>query len=158
MKKYFIKPEPKIPFTKEGYDKLISEKKQLESERPEAVEHLRLARGMGDLSENGYYKASRQKLSFIDAQLRHMTKLLKNAVIVESKHSGVCDIGSHVVLEVDGKECTYMIVGGYESDPQANTISHKSPIGQSIMGKKVGDEFIIYSPKGERTGKILSIV
>lgn len=148
MPKYFIKKEARIPFTKVGYEKVLKEKADLMAERPDAVEHLRKAREMGDLSENGYYKAARQRLSFIDARLRSLTRLVKLGVIVTSANSGKVDIGSTVVISDGTKEFTYTIVGGYESDPTKGTISYMSPIGKSLMGKKPGDSATIQVPAG----------
>ena len=61
MTKILPKKEPRIPFTREGYEKLLADQEKFLAARPEAVHHLAEARGMGDLSENGYYKASRQQ-------------------------------------------------------------------------------------------------
>ncbi len=135
MKKIFAKKEARIPFTKDGYDKILAEKAELMAQRPDAVEHLRLARNMGDLSENGYSKASRQRLSFIDARLRRVDRLIKLAKIVASANAGFVDIGSHVQITDGSREFEYDIVGGYESDPSRKTSSHISPIGKALRGK-----------------------
>src|SRR5258708_14698218 len=63
-------PMNQIRFTKQGYEKLKRDYEELLKSRPAAVDDLKKARDMGDLSENGYYKASKSKLSFIDARLR----------------------------------------------------------------------------------------
>src|SRR5689334_10033371 len=139
MKKMLLRKEPRIPFTKEGYDKLIEERKKLLAQRPEAVEHLRKSREMGDLSENGYYKASRQQLTFLDSRIRRAERLVKLAVIVQSTNTGIIDIGSKVKIKDENKEYEYEIVGGYESDPSKHTISYISPIGRALMNKKKGD-------------------
>ncbi len=157
MKKIFQNKEARIPFTQEGYDQLIADKIKLTNERPEAVEHLRKAREMGDLSENGYYKASRQRLSFLDGQLRRIERLVKLAKIVESKHMGVVDIGSTVTIQDETNTYTYTIVGGYESDPTKKTISYMSPIGKSLMGKKVQDSATVHAPAGIKLFKIIDI-
>lgn len=148
---------PRIPFTKEGYEKLLEEKKKLLSERPEAVEHLRKAREMGDLSENGYYKASRARLSFLDGRIRRIERLVKLAIIASPSQTEKIDIGSSVCITDTQKEYTYTIVGGYESDPSKNTISHLSPIGRSLMGKKKGDTVEVHAPSGIKTFTVLSI-
>lgn len=149
MKKYFIKKEPRIPFTQDGYDKLVTEHAKLTAERPAAVDHLRKAREMGDLSENGYYKASRAALSFLDARLRRATRLLKLATIVSSHGSTSVQIGSVVKVKTGEKESEYTIVGGYESDPVNHTISHISPLGKAMIGKIAGDTVEVRAP--ERT-------
>ncbi len=157
MKQLFLKKEPRIPFTKEGYQKLIEEKATLLRERPDAVEHLRLARNMGDLSENGYYKASRQKLTFIDSRIRRVERLIRLAVIVESSHGGVVDIGSVVTISDGTNTFEYTIVGGYESDPSKKTISHISPLGKALLSKKQGDIIEVNAPSGMKKYTILKI-
>lgn len=141
----------RIPFTSSGYEKLKEEKAKLLRERPEAVEHLRRAREMGDLSENGYYKASRAKLSSLDSRLRHLEKLIRLGKVVQSANTGFIDIGSTVTISDGTKDSTYTLVGGYESDPSKKTISYLSPIGKALMGKKVGDMVDVKTPTGTRT-------
>jgi transcription elongation factor GreA len=148
MIKTSIPPPRRIPFTQEGYDKLLSEKKRLISDRPEAVDHLRKAREMGDLSENGYYKASRAKLSSLDGRLRHLEKLIRLGRVVQTAHTGFVDIGCTVTITDGLKESTFTLVGGYESDPIHHTISYISPLGKSLMGKKEKDVITVNAPKG----------
>jgi transcription elongation factor GreA len=146
MKKVFIKREPPIPFTREGYEKVLQEKEELLRVRPEAVENLRKAREMGDLRENGYYKAARQRLSFVDAQLRRLERLVRYGKIVESSHRGIVEIGSTVTITDGTTKYEYTVVGGYESNPSEKTISHISPLGRALMGKKQGDVALVYAP------------
>ena len=127
------------------------------TERPEAVEHLRKAREMGDLSENGYYKASRARLSFLDARIRRVERLIRLGVIVQSSQSGVVDIGTKVKITDGQKEYEYEIVGGYESDPSKKTISHISPIGRALMGKKQNETITVQAPSGTKIYTILSV-
>lgn len=156
--KYLLnKKAPRIPFTQAGYDKIVNEKSKLDAERPDAVEHLKKAREMGDLSENGYYKATRQRLSFIDARLRRLTNIIKRATIITPVHTGMIDIGSTVTLKTEDREMTYTIVGGYESDPTKHSISHQSPLGRALIGKKVGDTVIVHAPVRTITYTILSL-
>lgn len=148
MIKIYPKKEPRIPFTQTGYDELVAERKKLTAQRPEAVEHLRKSREMGDLSENGYYKASRAALSFLDSRLRRANRLIKLAVIVGASNNGVIQIGSTVKLTDGTRELELTVVGGYESDPAKHTISHQSPMGRAIMGKKSGDVATVSAPVG----------
>ena len=112
---------------------------------------------MGDLSENGYYKASRQRLTFIDARLRRLANILKRAKIVHTANTGFIDIGSTVTLQVKGTEITYSIVGGYESNPIEHSISHISPLGKSLMGKRAGDTVEVKAPAGVMTYTVVSV-
>jgi transcription elongation factor GreA len=147
----------RIPFTQDGYNNFLEEKKKLLSERPEAVDHLRRAREMGDLSENGYYKASRARLSALDARLRHLERLIRLGRVVQTAHTGFIDIGCTVTITDGEKESTYTLVGGYESDPMKHTISYISPLGKALMGKKERDCVTFHAPKGDVTYTILHI-
>ncbi len=140
--------EPRIIFTKQGYEDQLKERKRLLEERPDAVINLTKSREMGDLSENGYYKAARQRLSAIDANLRRVERLIRCAKIVETFNTGTVEIGRTVTLSGNGKSVTYTIVGGYESDPMKKTISHMSPIGKAILGKRIGETVQIHIPAG----------
>jgi transcription elongation factor GreA len=155
--KIFYKREKRIPFTKTGYEKLLEEKEKYLSERPQAVDHLRKAREMGDLSENGYYKASRQRLSFLDAQLKRVTKLITLAQVVSSKHDGTVDIGSLVEVKNDSMVMEFTIVGGYESSPKNQSISSVSPLGKALMGKRKGNKVFVTTPKGTVTYQIINV-
>lgn len=146
--KFIPKKEPRIPVTQEGYEKLIEEKNVLQSRRPEAVDHLREARNMGDLSENGYYKASRQQLSFLDSRIRRVERLIRLAKIIEP---------TRVKLTDGTREYEYTIVGGFESDPAKKYISPASPLGRALIGKKSGDAVEVHTPSGIKTYTILSI-
>lgn len=157
MKRVFIKKELRIPFTKEGYQKVLEEKQKLLGERPDAVDHLRKAREMGDLSENGYYKASRGRLSFIDTRLRRLDRLRRFGIIVQSTGSGRVEIGSRVAVRTGNTDLEYTIVGGYESDPSKKTISHSSPVGKALMGKKKDDSVEVITPKGIVSYTILAV-
>lgn len=155
--KVFIPQPKKIPFTRLGYQAVLEEKKKLIAERPDVVENLRKAREMGDLSENGYYKASRAKLSAVDARLRHLERLIRYGKIVEATTTGCVDIGSTVTIHDGSKDLTVTIVGGYESDPKNHTISYLSPIGKAIMGKKKNDTVSVVIPSGVANYTITSI-
>lgn len=158
MRKVFVKKESSIPFTKDGYQNVLDEKAKLLSERPEAVEHLRKSREMGDLSENGYYKASRARLSFLDARIRRVERLVRLGRIVVSKDNGTVEIGSHITITDGAAQFEYEVVGGYESDPSKKTISHISPIGKALIGKKKSDIISVVAPSGVKTYTILDIV
>lgn len=153
-----VRPQPQhIRFTKEGYEKLKQEYEDVKKQRPAAVAELKKARGMGDLSENGYYKASRQKLNFIDGQLQRLAYALKFSDIIESSGEDIVEIGKTVTIS-DGKaEKTYNIVGDWEADPMNGKISLVSPIGKAIALKKTGDEVTIEIPAGTKTYRISEI-
>lgn len=146
-----------IRFTKEGYEKLQQEFEDLKKERPDAVMHLKKAREMGDLSENGYYKASRAKLSGIDGRLWRIEMQLKHALIVEANDQSGVDIGCTVTFSNGERERTYQMVGDLEANPAEGKLSLNSPIGKALGGKKEGEDVQISTPSGTTTYKILKV-
>lgn len=139
-----------IRFTKAGYKKLQEELADLQQQRPGAVEHLKKAREMGDLSENGYYKASRAKLSWIDGQIMRKKYYLKQAKIIEEEQaSSAVQIGKTVVLTDGKREINYDIVGDLEANPAEGKISLLSPLGKALSGKHEGDIFDLHIPAGK---------
>ncbi len=148
---------PPIPFTADGFAEVKKQHEHYLAERPAAVENLRKSREMGDLSENGYYKASRQRLSFIDGRIRHFYKLLKLGRIVQASSDGTVQIGSRVRVKGNETERTFTIVGGYESNPNEEKISHISPIGLALMGKRTGDHVSVSIPSGSVEYVVLSV-
>lgn len=150
-------PPKRIPFTKDGYQKILDEKAKLLAERPDAVEHLHKARDMGDLSENGYYHAAKGRLRGIDSRLRHLERLVRLGKIIPTATTGMVGFGSTVVVS-DGKNTfEFTVVGGYESDPTKKTVSHISPIGKALMNHSVGDTITVLAPNGSKEYSIVSI-
>lgn len=145
-----------INFTQQGYEKLKFDYEKILKARPFAVLDLKKAREMGDLSENGYYKSAKAKLSSLDYKMRTIKLQLKQAVI-SNKTPGVIGLGSKVKLKIAKTEITYNIVGDLEADPSLNKISTLSPIGKALIGKKINEETEINTPAGKTKLKILDI-
>lgn len=138
----------KLYFTREGLEKIKQEYESLQQQRPDALEHLKKARELGDLSENGYYKASRAKLSFIDGRLFRLKNVLKEAVVIEATEAGFVSLGCLVVLDSGEEIKEFRIVGRYEANPAEGKISDVSPIGKQLLGKKIGDTVLVNAPAG----------
>lgn len=146
-----------IPFTKKGYEELKAKLNIEISKRPEAVRELTKGREMGDLSENGLYKAAKQELNDIDRTIRNLKYLLKYGKITTPVNNGRIQIGHRVVVETKNGNKEFLIVGEEEADPKQNKISNKSPIGHNLMGKSEGEEIMITIPNGKIKYKISSI-
>lgn len=147
-----------IRFTKEGYQKIQNEYQQLVVDRKDAVDALRSAREMGDLSENAAYKVARQRLSQTDSRIRHLKKLLVLGRITEAEFKGVVSFGTKVTVEMPNRtNSTYIIVEGYETDPACGKLSTSSPIGRALMGKKPGDRIEVKVPSGTISLRILKV-
>ncbi|HEX7042613.1 MAG TPA: transcription elongation factor GreA [Patescibacteria group bacterium] len=146
-----------ILFTQDGYNKLVKEQEDLKGIRKLAVEDLSKARAMGDLSENGYYKSARAKLSSVDHRIRQVKYLLQYGKVKTISNNGTIDIGSNVILKTGNGEKTYSIVGGFESNPLEGRLSHISPLGKALIGKKAGDTVIIQTPSGTSQYVVTSV-
>jgi len=148
----------KIPFTKKGYDDLVTELNVLKVKRISAVNNLKTAREMGDLSENAAYKVARSKLSSIDYRLRYLIKTIDNAYIKESFLKDVIEIGCTVVVEDNLKiKKTFQIVNSHESDVIKGKISYYSPVGKALVGKRLNEVVYIRIPNGHILYKIKEI-
>src|SRR3989344_9161634 len=115
----------KIPFTKEGMLKIKRDYENLVQSRPEAVAHLKKARELGDLKENGYYKASRAKLSDIDRRLHISKWLLAKAYVINTHSKEQINIGNKITLKNNDALITYTLVSKYEADPAAGKIKYQ---------------------------------
>ena len=146
-----------IPFTKQGFENLKNELSYLISKRPEAVKQLTRGRDMGDLSENGLYKAAKQELNDIDRNIRNLKYLVKNGKVLMPTNNDYVQMGHNVVVVTENGRKEFLIVGEHEANPKENKISHKSPIGHNLMGRKTGEQIEIRTPGGFINYEIISI-
>lgn len=142
--------------TKIGKVKLEDELADLLSARADITERIAEARSYGDLSENAEYAAARDEQSSNEARIAEIEKILSDVKIIRETKKGTIGLGSTVVLE-NGKEARYQIVGAVEADPLNGKISNESPLGIELMGKKVGDEVTILTPKSKMTYTVKAI-
>jgi transcription elongation factor GreA len=150
------KPSP-IPLTQAGYDRFSLELESLTKKRSEILIRLQAAREMGDLSENGAYKAARFELSDTDHNIRRLTYLVRYGEVMPIQHNGTVGFGSKVTLTTGANQVVFTIVGEFESDPTKSTLSQESPLGQMILGKKPGDTVTVNSPGGTTIYTILKV-
>ena len=150
----------KVYLTKEGLEKIQKELEQLKSKtRPETVDRLSLARIQGDLSENNEYTSAKEDLAFIDSRIEELEELLLRVVLIDEKqdYDGMVSLGCRVTVNLENDEHLYHIVGEWEADPVQKKVSHSSPLGQALIGRKVGDEVEFEAPAGKVLYKIVKI-
>lgn len=136
--------------TKEGYLKLQKEAEELRERRLLVLQKIKEAREQGDLSENAAYKSAREEQGFIDRRLDELDELFRVAKIAEKNgHCDKVDVGCDVVVGANGEEHRFQIVAPCEADPAQGKISYQSPLGQELLGKRVGDKMTIAAPVGE---------
>lgn len=155
-------PENNVYYlTPNGKKKLQEELEELEGPRRKAIAaRLRSAIEMGDLSENADYHSAKEDQGFLEGRIQEIRHILHNATIIEENKNGytTVDVGAKVtVQEDDDPPETYHLVGSHEADPMNGKISHASPIGQALFGKKKGDQVIAKTPNGKIHLTILDI-
>jgi transcription elongation factor GreA len=146
--------------TPEGFEKLQQELNHLRRvRRPQVAEHIRLAREDGDLSENAGYDAAKEEQAYVEGRIMTIEALLKNARIIENHgNSGTIVVGSRVTVQQEGYEAeTFHIVGSAEVNPLEGRISNKSPLGQALLGKQVGEHVQVNTPGGVTNFSILKV-
>ncbi len=152
----------RVPVTREGLEWLKAELDELkEVRRPAIVAAIAEARSHGDLRENAAYDAAKHDQAMNEKRIRDLENLLRNAVVMddgaEAGDGKTVRLGSTVVVEVDGDEERYTIVGAIEAKPAAGLISNESPVGKALLGKRVGQKAVVAAPRGQTTFNIKRI-
>ena len=141
----------KVYLTREGYEKL---KKELEELRHklmyEISERIKEARELGDISENSEYEAAKNEQGRIGSRIMEIEQILSVAEIIDNQNTNQVSLGNWVVLKnlKTGEEFKVRIVTPQEADIFSNKISEDSPVGKSLLGKKVGDVVRVQTPSG----------
>ena len=154
--------DKKYLITSDGLRKLEEELEYLKTvKRKEVTEKIKVARGYGDLSENSEYDEAKNEQAFLEGRIAEIENKLKNIELIDESEitTDVVSIGSTVTLydyEFD-EEVSYTIVGSAEANTFENKISNESPVGSELIGKKVGEEFIVNTPEGNCKYKIITI-
>ncbi|HEU0163587.1 MAG TPA: transcription elongation factor GreA [Thermomicrobiales bacterium] len=151
----------KVEVTREGYDRLSGELRELiEVKRPDIIAAVAEARSHGDLRENAAYDAARQDQAMIEKRIAELEGMLRNVAVLEhagADGSGQVKVGSSVTVDFDGEDEKYTIVGAIEAKPTSGMISNESPIGRALIGKKAGDKVVVQTPGGETTFTIKAV-
>lgn len=144
--------------SREGVLALQAELKKLFVERREVSGRIKEAREFGDLSENAEYVEAKTKQSFIEGRIEEIQGLLKSAVIIEGQRgASIVAIGSRVKLKNGKSLVEYQIVGSNEASPREGRISNESPLGQALLGRRRGEEFVLQTPDGPYRYQVVSI-
>jgi transcription elongation factor GreA len=148
--------------SQEKFDELTAELEHLKTvRRREIAEQLEYARSLGDLSENAEYEEARNLQAATEDRIRTIEEQLAHARIIEHPKgkANAVSLGSMVTIQKQGEkeEHTYEVVGSAEANMQERKISHLSPLGSALMGKKKGDTFSFNTPKGPQKYKIVTI-
>lgn len=143
--------------TVEGRQELEAELEELKSRRGAIADKIAEARDYGDLSENAEYDAAREEQGLVESRIAEIEDILLNAELIKTTKGSKVSLGSKVELKTGKKTVVYDIVGPVEADPLAGKVSNESPIGEALMGKKVGESVTITTPKGQISYEIIAI-
>lgn len=148
-----------IQLTTKGLEALKKELLELTTvKRPFLVDRLSNARSQGDLSENSDYQNAKEELGFLEGRIDELTDVIKNAKVVKTLGNGnQVGVGTKVTVRVNGVKNTFEIVGEWEADIVKKKISHTSPLGASLVGKKVGEKIEVAAPVGKILYEIVAI-
>ncbi len=139
--------------TQEGLKKLEQELEQLKHvRRPQMADRIRQSKELASTQNNAEYDDAKNEQAFVEGRILTIEKLIQDASIIDEEkahHASKVQIGSTVsVVGADKKTQKFTIVGAPEADPKGGKISHESPVGLALLGKRVGDEVQVNAPKG----------
>jgi transcription elongation factor GreA len=146
--------------TPEGAAKLKTELEELRGpRRDQLAKRLRHAVQQGDLSENADYISAKEDQAFLEGRILELETILREATIIEPPlGTDVVGLGTTVVVAEDGRPPQeYQLVGMKEADPRRGKITHESPIGRALLGKRVGEVAEASTPGGTIRMRVVEI-
>ena len=153
----------KEPITIEGLEKIKNELIFLkEKKRPEIIAAISEARSHGDLKENAEYHAAKEQQGHVETRILQINDLIARANVIDVtkvENDGKVIFGSTVSVKdlENNKKISFKIVGRDEADVKKNLVYFRSPVGKSLIGKKVKDSLIVNTPSGEKNYEILEV-
>ena len=147
----------KVNLTQSGYNDMTKQLSQLQKERIKLTGDIERAAADGDVRENAPLEAARESQGMVMSKIREIESTLKLAEIIDNKSDkNRVQVGSKVLLvQSDSKtEIEYLLVEPREASPLQKKISIGSPVGEAILGRRVGDEVSVSTPNGQITYKV----
>ena len=153
--------EKEIFLTEEGLMKLNEELEHLISvRRPEVADKIQQAKELRSSVSSPEYEEAKDEQGFVEGRILEIDRIIKSAKIIhhEDVNLDFVEVGNEVMVQLqDGSEEHYTIVGSAEANPSEWRISNESPIGQALLGKRVGDDVEVEAPAGLLKLRILEI-
>lgn len=142
-------PEPTY-VSEDGLSRMTAELDDLRtSARPQVIARVKAARELGDLKENADYEYARKEQSFVEGRIQSLEAMIRTGVVIDaSSKSETARLGSTLVIETDGEQMTFVLVGSAEANPAAGRISDVSPVGRALLGARAGDQVTVQLPNG----------
>lgn len=159
LEKLKVRDQGPVYLTEEGLRGLKDKLARLKESLPRLTTDAKTAADYGDRSENAEYQAAKSRLRGTHRQILSLEDQIRRASVIQFRpnSSGAIQLGSTVLLEAEGKEKEFQIVGPSETDPTKGRISHQSPLGAALIGHKKGDGVEIKIRGGSKIYNILEI-
>jgi transcription elongation factor GreA len=150
-----------IYLSREGLEKLRAELEYLRTvRRHDVAESIQQSRERGGTVSNAEYEEAKNELAFTEGRILTLDNLINNAIIIEESDGlrETVEVGATVTVEnEEGKTYQYTITGSAEADPSHGRISNVSPIGKSLLGKRIKEVIEVSAPSGKIKLEILAI-
>jgi len=147
--------------SREGLEKLKSELDHLRTvRRHDVAERIQQSRERGGIVSNAEYEEAENELAFTEGRILTLDNMINNAVIIVEGQGDreTVEVGTTIaVKDQDGRSVKYTIVGSAEADPSQGKISNVSPIGKSLLGRRVGDVTEVDVPSGKIRLEVMAI-
>lgn len=144
--------------TKLRAEELEQEVKYLkEVKQPDVAQKIREAREMGNLQENSSFDLYIEEQEFVTSRIREIENLLSSAKIIKKTNFTSVEVGTTVIVEVEGRQDQFVIVGVAEAQPLSGRISHESPVGKALLGASVGQEILVETEVYSTVYKVINI-
>ena len=151
-----IKRDPQLTAAK--FDELKKQLEKLKIIKPEAAAEVARLAELGDFSENAEYQLAKGRLRGINYRMLEIESELNQAeIITPQKDIEIVQLGHTVIVEAEGSQKTFQILGSAEANPAKGVISHNSPLGAALVGRKVGDKVAVKLASKEVTYTIIKI-
>ncbi len=151
-----LKPDPCMTLKK--YQELQKKLENMKLKRPFLIKEVKTLALDGDFSENHAYSLAKGRLRGLNQRILDIEDHLKKAQIInQNKNRDKVELGCTVTIRINNKNKTYQILGSSETNPDKNIISHNSPLGQALMGYRVGNKIKIMIARKEAQYEILKI-
>ena len=139
--------------TPEGLEKLKAELEELQTvRRREVAERIKEAREFGDIAENSEYDDAKNEQAMLEQRIAQMEERVRRAIVVDKDQldTGIVSVGVkvHVKDQKTGDSRKFQLVGSAEANPSEEKLSHESPIGKALMGRKRGEIVSVEVPRG----------
>jgi transcription elongation factor GreA len=152
-----------VPLTREGHERLLRELEELRTvRRKEVADRIHAAKELAATQNDAEYEDAKNAQAFVEGQIQELEAMLTNAVIIDEEQAHNAknvQLGSRVTVlhEDDGREQHFTIVGPAEANPHEGRISHESPVGRALIGRRKNEKVEVSVPSGIQKLKVLKV-